>query len=264
MQTKIMNEGWATYWHSRMMTEKILDASEIIDYADNASSVTASSGKQLNPYKLGVELFRSIAERWDKGQFGKDWDECDDLETKQHWNMRLGLGQEKIFEVRRLYNDVTFIDEFLTPEFAIAQKLFTYSWSTRNGRFEINSRAFDAIKEQLLFQLTNLGHPIIHVKNANYKNRSELLLEHRHEGVDLRPDYAQEALHALHRVWKRPVVISTLSDDRPVHMRFDGTTHRCEDMENDSLTLGTPHDSGGDRGIHANLGIGLFTRVRTS
>lgn len=60
MQTKIMNEGWATYWHSKMMTEKILDASEIIDYADNASGVTATSGKQLNPYKLGVELYRSI------------------------------------------------------------------------------------------------------------------------------------------------------------------------------------------------------------
>jgi stage V sporulation protein R len=229
MQTKIMNEGWATYWHSRLMTEKILDASEIIDYADNASGVTATSGKQLNPYKLGVELYRNIAERWDKGQFGKDWDECNDLEVKRHWNMRLGLGQKKIFEVRKIYNDVTFIDEFLTPEFAIEHKLFTFSWSERNGRFEINSREFQAVKDKLLFQLTNFGNPYIYVQDANYQNRSELLLQHRHEGTDLRADYAREALRALFRVWKRPVIISTIVDERPVFLRFDGKEHKSED-----------------------------------
>ncbi len=229
MQTKIMNEGWATYWHSRMMTEKILDASEIIDYADNASGVTATSGKQLNPYKLGVELYRNIEERWDKGQFGKDWDECDDLEVKRHWDMRLGLGRKKIFEVRRLYNDVTFIDEFLTPEFAIEQKLFAFSWSERNGRFEINTREFQAVKDKLLSQLTNFGNPYIYVEDANHENRSELMLRHRHEGVDLRADYAREALRALFRVWKRPVVIATIVDERPVYLRYDGKEHKSED-----------------------------------
>lgn len=230
MQTKIMNEGWATYWHSRMMTEKVLEASEIIDYADNASGVTATSGKQLNPYKLGVELFRNIAERWDKGQFGKDWEECDDLDVKRHWNMRLGLGQKKIFEVRQIYNDVTFIDEFLTPEFAIEHKLFSFSWSERNGRFEIDSREFAKVKNRLLFQLTNFNNPYIFVKDANYKNRSELLLLHRHEGVDLRADYARETLRALHRVWKRPVTISTIVDERPVELHFDGKEHSSENV----------------------------------
>jgi len=229
MQTKIMNEGWATYWHSKMMTEKILDASEIIDYADNASGVTATSGKQLNPYKLGVELYRNIQERWDKGQFGKDWDDCDDLEVKRHWDMRLGLGRDKIFEVRKIYNDVTFIDEFLTPEFAIEQKLFAFSWSERNGRFEINTREFQAVKDKLLSQLTNAGNPFIYVEDANHDNRSELMLRHRHEGADLRPDYAREALRALFRVWKRPVVIATIVDDRPVYLRYDGKEHKSED-----------------------------------
>ncbi|PIE06171.1 MAG: SpoVR family protein [Sorangium cellulosum] len=234
MQTKIMNEGWATYWHSRMMTEKILDASEIIDYADNASGVTATSNGQLNPYKLGVELFRNIAERWDKGQFGKDWDECNDLEVKRDWDMRLGLGQKKIFEVRQMYNDVTFIDEFLTPEFAIEQKMFTYAWSERNGRFEIDTREFHAVKEKLLTQLTNFGNPYIYVENANHRNRSELLLRHRHEGADLRADYAREALRALFRIWKRPVVVATVVDERQVHLSYDGKEHKSEEVCDDS------------------------------
>jgi stage V sporulation protein R len=92
MQTKIMNEGWASYWHSKLMTEKVLDASEIIDYADNARA-SRDERRALNPYKLGVELYRYIEERWNKGQFGREWEECDDLDEKKHWDLRLGLGR---------------------------------------------------------------------------------------------------------------------------------------------------------------------------
>ncbi|MFY7929395.1 MAG: SpoVR family protein, partial [Oligoflexus sp.] len=78
-QTKILNEGWATYWHSRMMTElHPLQDSEIIDYCDQHSGVVAAAPGQLNPYKLGLELLRHIKRRWDRGQFGIDFVNCDD------------------------------------------------------------------------------------------------------------------------------------------------------------------------------------------
>jgi stage V sporulation protein R len=223
MQTKIMNEGWASYWHSRLMTEKILDASEIIDYADHAAGVLATSKGQLNPYKLGIELFRDIEERWDKGQFGKEWEDCDDLDAKRNWNLRLGLGRKKVFEVRALYNDVTFIDEFLTPDFCRDHKLFSFSWSNRNERYEIETREFKAVKEKLLFQLTNAGSPYIYVEDANFENRGELLLKHDHQGLDLRVDYAREVLKSLVRMWKRPVNAMTIAEGKPVMMRFDGS-----------------------------------------
>ena len=225
MQTKIMNEGWATYWHSRLMTEKILDASEIIDYADHAAGVLATSGGRLNPCKLGVELYRNIEERWDRGQFGKEWEDCDDLAAKKNWNLRLGLGRRKIFEVRALYNDVTFIDEFLTPDFCRDHKLFSFSWSNRNERYEIETREFKAVKEKLLFQLTNAGSPFIYVEDANFENRGELLLRHDHQGIDLRGDYAREVLKSLVRVWKRPVNVTTIAEGKPGMMRFDGREH---------------------------------------
>jgi len=225
MQTKIMNEGWATYWHSRLMTEKILDASEIIDYADHAAGVLTTSKGQLNPYKLGVELYRNVEERWDKGQFGKEWEDCDDLDAKRNWNLRLGLGKKKIFEVRALYNDVTFIDEFLTPDFCRDHQLFAFSWSTRNERYEIETREFKAVKEKLLFQLTNAGNPFIYVEDANFENRGELLLEHDHQGMDLRADYAREVMKSLVRVWKRPVNVTTIAEGKPVILRYDGREH---------------------------------------
>jgi stage V sporulation protein R len=208
-----------------MMTEKVLDASEIIDYADHNAGVLATSQGRLNPYKLGVELFRHIEDRWNKGQFGREWEECDSLEAKKHWDLRLGLGRRKIFEVRALYSDVTFIDEFLTPEFCREHKLFSFSWSNRNERYEIVSREFKQIKDKLLFQLTNAGNPFIYVEDGNFENRGELLLRHEHQGVDLRADYAKETLRALVRVWKRPVSVSTFSEGKPTVIRYDGREH---------------------------------------
>ncbi len=225
MQTKIMNEGWASYWHSKMMTEKIVDASEIVDYADRNAGVMATSPGQLNPYKLGVELYRHIESRWNKGQFGREWERCDNLDDKKAWNMQLGLGRDKIFQIRKLYNDVTFIDEFLTPEFVAAQKLYTFGYSGKTGNYEIESREFQKVKDKLLFSLTNFGNPIIRVIDANYSNRGELLLEHEHMGVDLRRDYAQAALAALVRCWKRPVAVATTIDKKPVLVRYDGSEH---------------------------------------
>jgi stage V sporulation protein R len=224
-QTKIMNEGWASYWHSRIMTERVLDASEIIDYADANAGVMASAPGRINPYKVGVELYRHVEDRWNKGRFGKEWEECDDQDERRNWDMKLGLGRQKIFEVRSLYNDVTFIDEFLTPEFVIDQKLYTFGYSGRNERFEIESRAFREVKEKLLFQLTNFGDPVIRVIDANYQNRGELLLQHDHMGVDLRQDYAKETLAALVRVWKRPVALVTKLEGKSVQARFDGSDH---------------------------------------
>jgi stage V sporulation protein R len=214
-----------SYWHSKLMTEKICDASEIIDYAENNAGVLATSGGRLNPYKLGVELYRNIEERWDKGQFGKEWEECDDLEAKKNWNLRLGLGKKKIFEVRALYNDVTFIDEFLTADFCRDQKLFSFGWSNRNERYEIESREFKQVKEKLLFQLTNAGNPFIFVEDANFENRGELLLKHDHQGMDLRQDYAKEVMRSLVRVWKRPVNVTTILEGKPVILRYDGKEH---------------------------------------
>ncbi len=225
MQTKIMNEGWATYWHSKILTERAADGSEIVDYADRCAGVLATSQRQLNPYKLGVELYRHIEDRWNKGQFGKDWDECDDLAVRHSWDRQVGLGRKKIFEVRALYNDVTFIDEFLTPDFVLDQKLLTFGFNQKSDRWEVESRTFETVKQKLLSQLTNAGNPIIHVENKNHENRGELLLVHDHQGVDLRQDYAQAVLTALHRVWRRPVQINTIVEDKPASLRFDGKDH---------------------------------------
>ena len=220
--TKIMNEGWASYWHSKLMTERIVDDSEIVDFADRHSGTMAMQPGGFNPYKVGIELFREIHQRWDKGQFGREWEECDDLKAKKEWNRRTEKGKEKIFQVRRDYNDVTFIDEFLTEDFCVRNKMFVYKFNKRTGKFELDTKDFKAIKQKLLFQLTNFGQPIVSVTDGNYNNRGELMLTHLFEGVEMQPDYMQETMKNMYKVWGRPVHLTTVLDEEGKIVTFDG------------------------------------------
>ena len=210
-----------SYWHSKIMTDKALSAAEIIDYADACSGVLATAPGRLNPYKLGIELFRNIEMRWNQGQFGKEWEECDSLAAKRDWDLRLGLGRKKIFEVRRLYNDITFIDEFFTLEFCLEQKFYSFGFNERSGNWEIMTRDFKKVKDQLLKAITNRGQPFIYVEDGNHNNRGELLLRHAHEGVDLDLAQARDTLKNLFAVWTRPVNVLTRIDNKGKLLRWD-------------------------------------------
>jgi len=237
-QTKIMNEGWASYWHSTIMIRQGLTAADVVNYCDHHSGTMASSPTQLNPYKVGIELFRNIEDRWNRGAFGREYDECDDHETRKHWNTDAGLGRKKIFEVRRIHNDLTFIDEFLTLDFVREHKFFRFGYNPSSEAYEIESREFPLVKKQLLESLTNRGRPIIAVVDGNYKNRGELYLEHDYTGVELQLDYARDTLENLYRLWNRPVHIETVLEESRAVVSFDGSDH--------SLDIGDPVDLADD------------------
>ena len=88
--------------------------------------------------------------------------------------------------------------------------------------YEIASREFEEIKKKLLYRLTNFGQPFISVEDANYANRGELYLRHRHEGIDLRLDYARDTLRNVFKVWTRPVHLETVIDEKKRLLSFDG------------------------------------------
>ncbi|MFQ5491936.1 MAG: SpoVR family protein [Phycisphaerae bacterium] len=231
-QTKIMNEGWASYWHSTIMTNYCLADSELITYCEHHSGTLATSPGRLNPYKLGIELFRDIEHRWNTGRFGLEYDRCENMEERRNWGQGQGPkdrvvgrgspGREKIFDVRRIHNDVTFLDEFLTPEFVDDQKLYHYRFDPTTGRMVVVNRDFDRIKQQMLFMLTNHAQPYIYVLDGNYRNRGELYLGQRYMGVDLDIKYATETLKALHAIWGRPVHLNAVIDESPILFSYDG------------------------------------------
>jgi len=230
-QTKIMNEGWASYWHSTIMTRQGLTSADIVNYADHHSGTMATSKGRLNPYKLGIELLRDVEDRWNKGRFGKEYDECDDMVAKRDWDTAAGLGRRKIFEVRKIHNDLTFIDTFLTLEFCREHKLFSFGYNEDSNYYEIESREFPKIKERLLFGLTHRGQPFITVREGNYKNRGELFLGHEFNGVELQTAYARDTLVNLQRLWGRPVHIETVLEGHKTILSYDGDEHSVEQFK---------------------------------
>jgi stage V sporulation protein R len=92
--------------------------------------------------------------------------------------------------------------------------LYTYEFNRRTNQYEIAERDFKKIKEKMLFMLTNRGQPFIYVVDSNYDNRGELLLWHKHQGIDLDLKWARETMHNIAQLWRRPVNIETLIENQ--------------------------------------------------
>jgi stage V sporulation protein R len=213
--TKVMNEGWATYWHSKLMTQHFLHASEIVHYADQHSGVVHMAPGGFNPYKIGVELFKDIERRWNTGQHGPRWEDTAHLGAKEAFDDKSMQGRDKIFEVRRIYNDVSFIDEFLTEEFVERHKMYQHKRDPQTGEVKVVSRDYTRVKQTLLHHLTNAGQPFIYVVDANYKNRGELVLAHKFTGLEVEAAKGADVLHSLRLLWGRPVHLVTRVNDDP-------------------------------------------------
>ncbi|MBK7877937.1 MAG: SpoVR family protein [Planctomycetes bacterium] len=198
--TKIMNEGWASFWHSRILTSGVLDESEIVDFADCHSGATASATGQLNPYKLGIDLYRHAEEK------GYD-----------------------LFRLRRAHNDTSFLDELVDEEFARTSQLFLYGKNARTGRTEVLDRDWREIKEKLLQDLAWGGLPQIELIDADHEGRGELLLLHKHDGRDLQLAHAADTLKNVARLWKKNVHLVTLEEGQGKQLTCDGETIKVSD-----------------------------------
>lgn len=211
--TKVMNEGWATYWHSKLMTEHFLEDSEIVDYAEQHSGVVHMPPGGFNPYKIGVEMLKDIERRWDRGQHGAEWDALQGIGEKEKYDDGSMKGREKIFEVRRIYNDVNFIDEFLTPEFVEKHQMYQFRRDPRTGEVKVVTRDFQTVKQTLLYRITNMGQPFVYVVDGNYLNRGELYLAHEFNGLEVDAGKAVEVMRGLCMIWGRPVHLQSRVND---------------------------------------------------
>ena len=119
-------------------------------------------------------------------------------------------GWERLFEVRESHNDVTFIDEFLTDEFVRERNYFTYEYSRSAEEHRVASVDADDVRRKLLLQFTNFGNPTVVVLDGNFRNRGELLLGHRYNGVALDEESAAATLERVFELWGRPVNLATI------------------------------------------------------
>lgn len=216
--TKMLNEGWASFCDYHLLCRKGLaslgqktDDAGIIHYADHKMRVLG--GKySTNPYKLGYELLLDIEDRWNKGKFGAEWDDCKDMKERKEWDKKADKGMEKVFEVRKLYNDYTAIQEFFTPE--LCAKLEFYNFRKfPNGDWKITNRDFKEIKDKLLKRYLNGGLPDIRLMDPNHLSRGWFLLQHYWDGRPLYDKYARETIISLHKIWQNTIVLATRNMD---------------------------------------------------
>ncbi len=206
-QTKIMNEGWAAYWHAKLMTAEMLVPSEIVDYCDRHSSVVHAMPGQINPYRLGIELFRDIEERT---------------------NLAGGDGRTKIFEVRASHNDITFLDHFLTKDFAERRGLISYEKDEDTP--QKREQVFKDVKDKILETLTNRGQPILSIVNANHNGRGELYLKHDTDGRELDLEKARATMENLSKIWGKQVHLETVREKKRVILSCQGKLHLQKEL----------------------------------
>jgi stage V sporulation protein R len=219
IQTQIMNEGWASFWDMQIMAKGGFAGDEgIIDYASHHAGVIGGKYSR-NPYAVGSLLFRYIKDRWDKGKFGQEWDDCKDRKIRKEWDKKTGLGMQKIFEVRELYNDFMFINEFMDQDFCDDNEFYVYE-KNKKGEYILISRKVEDVKEQILKNVGLQRFPIIRVNNANALNLGHLHLEHVWTGRMISVKYAKETLKFIARLWGRPVVLTTYETDKSYDPRI--------------------------------------------
>ena len=126
-------------------------------------------------------------------------------------------GWDRMREVRESHNDVTFLDEFLTPEFVQEGNYFTYEYSQATGDYRVASTDPSEVKRKLLLQFTNFGKPTIAVHDGNFRNRGELLLGHQYNGVALDDGDARATLERVFQLWGRPVNLATIRTEYDDH-----------------------------------------------
>lgn len=219
MQTKIMNEGWASFWHARILRDMDLTEGEYLEFASLHSGVLAGSKRRLNPYLLGLKIFEDIEQRWDNPT----------EEERERFGRKGGEGRQKMFEVRELESDVSFIRNYLTKELVEELDLFLYE--EREGQLVVVEKNWEKIRDMLVNSMTNQGYPYIMVEDGDYHGNMELYLKHYYDGRPLELGHADKVLQHLYNLWGRPVHMETVIDEKSALLTYDGTEAKHETLE---------------------------------
>ncbi|WP_226038232.1 SpoVR family protein [Aquibacillus saliphilus] len=209
LETKIMNEGWASYWHQRILREMDLTSDEAIEFASLNAGVVQPSKTQINPYYLGVKMFEDIEERFDNP-----------TEEMRRWGAEPGKGREKMFEVREIESDISFVRNYLTKEFVDREDL--YLFQKQGNEYKITDKSWESVRDQLISMRVNGGFPYITVQNGDFYHNGELYLKHHYEDVELDLTYLEKTLPYIHQLWGRTVHMETVVEDRNVLFTYEG------------------------------------------
>ncbi|MDP4083642.1 MAG: SpoVR family protein [Bacillota bacterium] len=214
LETKIMNEGWASYWHQRILRELELTSGEAIEFAKLNAGVVIPSKTSINPYYLGIKMYEDIEERYNNP-----------TEEMKRRGVKPGSGREKIFEVREIESDISFLRNYLNKDLVMREDMYLFQKQGRD--YKIVDKEWEKIRDQLVNSRVNGGFPYITVNDGDYLKNGELYLKHWYEGIELDLKYLEKVIPYIHQLWGRTVHMETIIEDRPMLFTYDGkVVHR--------------------------------------
>jgi stage V sporulation protein R len=208
IRTKIMNEGWATYWHERLFLDDERIRGQEVNFSKTHSGVASLSRLGLNPYALGLRLFQEIEASADTGRYSFEFERILDQARRKAFDGGDGSGRELVFAVRRHFCDSQLIRSFVTQDFVDRYKLFVagkrLNRPKRSWEYYVKSRRAEDYRAMLLGQL-------YHPPKVDFRlaDDGSLSLVHRFEGKPLVKDFIGNTMLGIEYLWGRPVSLVT-------------------------------------------------------
>ncbi len=210
-------------WHSRIMRSMgdkgYISDSDILEFATLHSGVLSPSKTSLNPYYVGFKVFEDIERRWDNPT----------KEEQERQGRKPGQGRQKIFEVRELDNDVSFLRNYLTED--LIKDLDLYLYKKEGDEWVIVEKNWEKVRDGIVASMTNFGSPYLVVENGDYRGNRELYIMHLFEGQELDMNYAEKTLQYVYTLWGRPVHLETLYEGKKILLSYDGERNTKSSLE---------------------------------
>jgi stage V sporulation protein R len=210
IRTKIMNEGWASYWHEVLFLQDDRINGHEVDFARVNAGVTAMPRVGLNPYALGMRLFYYIEEIINKGKLSYEFQKLKDAHQRKQFDHQTGKGRDFIFTVRENYSDFSFINAFVDQDFITQNNLFVAGKRLNEAKmvweYYVKSRNAADYRRMLLESLYHPPHIVIeHAKCTDHV----LYLNHHFEGKPLIKDFVPNTMVGIEYLWGGPVKLET-------------------------------------------------------
>lgn len=210
MRTKIINEGWASYWHDELFRSDDRIKGYEVAYAKLNAGVTSISRIGLNPYAIGLRLIQHIEKLADKGMMSYEFQQLSSKEERENFNRNTGRGKDAIFELRKNFSDFTLVNTFVSQDFTDEHNLFVVGKRINQQRgtqeYYIKSRKAADYKKMLI---DSMHHPVQIRVNRGVTSDSNLYLVHEFEGKQLYKPYIADTMLGIEYLWGSQVQLET-------------------------------------------------------
>ena len=188
IETKIINEGWATYWHYEILQRLKLPQAMMLEFLQLHHRIVQPHDGKTNPYHLGYTMLKDLEEKY---------------------------GVSKLFEVRQQERDESFLRRYLTKE--CCRELNLLQYVKRGKEWEVkevsDEQGWKIIREHMIQTTGVRWVPVIQVIEG--ESGGPLMLEHWFDGRELQLEHAYETLKHVVDLWGHKVLLRTRIQNTP-------------------------------------------------